>query len=115
MWGRRKKRETTSERFYRAYDQKYPWLWELIRNFRHTAPERFVITREQYHVLLEEPCSHVTAHATEFGRSPYKFVRGHEWIAKTDLGVPIYIEGFAPPKQLEIDFSAPPKQLKLVW
>ena len=110
MWGC-KKIETPRERYYKAYAQEYPWLWELIDNFRHKAPERFVITREQYYVLLQEPC----LSAGNKARSPYKFVRGREWIAKTDMGVPIYIEGYAPPKQLEIDFFAPPKQLELVW
>ena len=113
MWAFRE-RETHRQRDYKAYDQKYPWLWELIDNFRRRAPERFVITREQYQVLLEEPC----LRAGNIARSPYKFVRGGpevEWIAKTRNDVPIYIEGYAPPKQLEIDFFAPPQQLKLVW
>lgn len=113
MWSFKEK-ETHRQRYYKEYHQKYPWLWELIDRFRWGTPERFVITREQYQVLLEEPC----LHAGNTARSPYKFARGRpdvEWVAKTNLDVPIYIEGYAPPKQLEIDFFAPPKQLKLVW
>lgn len=116
---RQERQEEALREYYKSYDQKYPWLWELIDRFKRETPESFEITREQYHVLVEEPCIRTD------GWSPYTFPRcGQEseweggefpeWVAKTNLNVPIYIEGYAPPKQLELDMFGPPKQLKLV-
>jgi hypothetical protein len=87
-------------RRYKEYDEKYPWLWPLITKFKLQTPEKFVITREQYDVLLEEPEFIVSGYRTG-NPSSYKigwYNDGYvpfetKWVAKTIKGVPIYVEG----------------------
>lgn len=97
-WKQRKARRVAdiAARLYKAYGEAYPFLWPLIDRFNCETPEKFVVTPDQYYVLLGEPEFVTSGYRTgkpssyEFN---YDYVCGEtKWVAKTRLGVPIYVE-----------------------
>lgn len=102
MWGflESKKIYKDIARRYKEYDEKYPWLWPLINKFKFRTPEKFVVTREQFYVLMEEPELFVSGYR-DGNPTSYKIgclnddyiPNETKWAAKTIKGVPIYVEG----------------------